>query len=134
MRGTGTLEYDIDALEQTNARMRAVFEAKSGNWKLELVKLRRIQGVQLSILSESLGKWAGQVLDPGDRETATRLFAEMRRSVGTTQAEWPLSLINDAESLRRYNAASQHAIAASTAFFSWIRTHLRRPEQGIELR
>ena len=104
--------------------MRTVFEAQADNWKVDLVRLRRVQSTHLSALSAALINWSVEALDAGSREEIVRLFAEMRRAILLTQAEWPLSLINDAAALKAYTLASRRTIHASTAFFASMKAKL----------
>lgn len=101
--------------------MREVFEKQADNWRLELVRLRRKQAAQLFSLSDRLTEWSRESGRSLEAQQALSLFAEMRRMIATTQTEWPLSLINDEESLDAYSVASRRAIASSEAFFSFMR-------------
>ncbi|AUW57421.1 hypothetical protein C1T17_04205 [Sphingobium sp. SCG-1] len=117
----------LDAFEQTSAQMKAAFEAQSENWKLDLIRLRKIQASQLSALSESLAGWSHDRLDAAAGREITALFIAMRRAISMTQTIWPLSLIKDPASLEAYTLASRQTIEASEAFFAWMRLRLQRP-------
>ncbi|MDB5583759.1 MAG: hypothetical protein JWR80_8935 [Bradyrhizobium sp.] len=118
------LKTALGELEKTNLEMRELFESQGGNWKLELIRKRRVQAKQLIDVSRALTHWAEDGSNKTDLDEAKNMFEKMRRSIMMGQTEWPLSLIHDEASLQSFSVAARRNGQASEEFFRWIRAQL----------